>query len=457
MKTRISDDQRRTIYEMLDAGASRDAISVKAGLTPGQVSAVAAHRTMRANESRARTSALVAPASREKAFGTTKENSSVGTFAIPLGHDSSDNLISWDPSKASNPHVLVVGESGSGKTYTVSRLAIELANRGVPSIVFDYGQGFALTSEAAVLDEDNLLKKLDLGAHGISVNPLEIFSSDLLGPLTVAQRVADTFLRVYPKLGVQQHSLLRKAVLDLFSDCGIAGDDKQSWTRRAPSFKELESKIREIEKEGTSSERRAATTLASHISTIFFFDTFRRSGLTLGWSDLLQNGHQLWILKLNGLEDSVEKAVTEFLLWNLLRFFESIGPGPLRCYIVLDEAHRLAMSEGSPVERLLREGRKFGIGVILASQQPEDFTSVAYTNTATKLAFQLFDTNGRVVKQLRQRALEGMSGEKLLKAVSTLPRGSAYVVTSQSSAIVDLFSYEEARAHSAATNQRKSR
>jgi DNA helicase HerA-like ATPase len=106
---------------------------------------------------------------------------------------------------------------------------------------------------------------------------------------------------------------------------------------------------------------------------------------------------------------------------------------------------------------LLREGRKFGIGVILASQQPEDFTSVAYTNTATKLAFQLFDTNGRVVKQLRQRALEGMSADKLLKAVSTLPRGSAYVVTSQNGAIVNLFSYEEARAHSAATNQRKTR
>jgi hypothetical protein len=50
-----------------------------------------------------------------------------------------------------------------------------------------------------------------------------------------------------------------------------------------------------------------------------------------------------------------------------------------------------------------------------------------------------------------------MSADKLLKAVSTLPRGSAYVVTSQNGAIVNLFSYEEARAHSAATNQRKTR
>lgn len=454
MKTRISDDQRDTIYLMLDAGATRDAISAAVALTPGQVSAVAAHRTIRAKKS-GQGIERNSKDSKAESHGIAHQNSTGVSFSIPLGYDSSGNLVAWDPSRASNPHVMVIGESGSGKTYTVSRLAIELANRGVPSIVFDYGQGFTLTSEAEMLREDSLFRTLDLGSDGISVNPFDIFSTDLLGPLTVSQRVADTFLRVYPKLGVQQHSLLRKAVLDLFSDCGIVADDKQTWTRRAPSFKELEDKIREIEREGSGPERRAATTVASHISTIFFFNTFRSSGLSLRWSDLIDNKHQLWILKLNGLEDSVEKAVTEFLLWNLLRFFESLGTGPLRCYIVLDEAHRLAMSEGSPVERLLREGRKFGIGVVLASQQPEDFTSVAYTNTATKLAFQLFDSNGRVVRQLRQRALEGLSDDKLTKAVSVLPRGSAYVVSSQNSAIVELFSYEKARAHRLDTDQRK--
>ena len=55
--------------------------------------------------------------------------------------------------------------------------------------------------------------------------------------------------------------------------------------------------------------------------------------------------------------------MTEFLLWNLIGFIEAIGPGPLRCFVVLDEAHKLSFDRGSPVEKLLREGRKFGLGL----------------------------------------------------------------------------------------------
>ena len=37
------------------------------------------------------------------------------------------------------------------------------------------------------------------------------------------------------------------------------------------------------------------------------------------------------------------------------------------------------------MERLLRLGRKFGLGLVLASQQPEDFSPVAFANTASDL------------------------------------------------------------------------
>jgi hypothetical protein len=255
---------------------------------------------------------------------------------------------------------------------------------------------------------------------------------------------------------VQQHALLRKAVLEVFQESGILSGETRSWTRNPPPFKDLEQKILEYVQSDSTVQRRAASTLASHISTLFFFNTFRKSGIPLLWSDLIEHGNQLWILQLGALEESVERAVTEFLLWNLIRFVESMGPGKLRCFVVLDEAHRLAMTEGSPVQRILREGRKFGIGVILASQQPEDFNAVAYTNTATKLAFQLFDDSGRVVKQLRRRALEGMPAEQLAKTVSSLPRGSAYVVSSDGGAVVRLFSNEEAHAYRASAAQRKS-
>jgi DNA phosphorothioation-dependent restriction protein DptH len=455
MRSPVTNEQRQLVYEMLDRGESRSNIAAIAGLSPGQISAIAAHRTMKRKNQKAQASDSIEHQSHAPAefHNARKDNAT----AIPLGVEGhTAAIVSWDLARASNPHMLIVGESGSGKTYTVSRLVIELANRHLPSIIFDYGQGFALPSNRDALGEKINLKELDLGKNGISVNPMQIFPTDVLGPVAVAQRIADTFLRVYPKLGVQQHSLLRKAALEAFHDSGITVEDARTWTNTPPPFKDIEQKILEYMKSDSAMERRAASTLSSHISTLFFFNTFRRSGLSLLWSDLIEHGNQLWILKLGALEESVERAVTEFLLWNLIRFAESLGPGNLRCFVILDEAHRLAMTDGSPVQRILREGRKFGIGVILASQQPEDFNSVAYTNTATKLAFHLFDDSGRVVKQLRRRAQEGMSVEQLAKTMSSLPRGSAYVVSSDGGAVVRLFSNEEAQAYRASIGQRMS-
>ena len=100
---------------------------------------------------------------------------------------------------------------------------------------------------------------------------------------------------------------------------------------------------------------------------------FRPSGQKLAWTEMLAARNRVVIIQLQGLEYSLERAVTEFLLWNLIGFIEALGPGPLRCFVILDEAHKLSFNPGSPVEKLLREGRKFGLGLILASQQPEEF------------------------------------------------------------------------------------
>jgi len=342
--------------------------------------------------------------------------------------------------------MLIVGESGSGKTYTASRLVFELAERGFPSVIIDYGQGFSLVPAPVRYRETVRVLELNLGRDGISLNPMEIFPTDLLGPITVAQRVADTFVRVYPRLGVQQHSLLRNAVLEVLSESGIRSDDQQTWSRPLPPFRDLEAKVIEYTTRSDTSTRRIAGTLAPHISTLFFFNTFRKTGRSLVWSDLIRNRKNIWVLQLGGLEDSVQRAVTEFLLWNLYRYIESQGPCPLRIFVILDEAHRLAFSQGAPVERILREGRKFGMGLILASQQPEDFNSVAFGNTATKLAFQTVDTSGRVARQL-SRKLSQDNRVEVARNLSSLPRGTAYVVSSNTGSITKLFSFENGPSH----------
>lgn len=454
MKRKITSEQRALIDQLLDQGEDRHTIALRASVTPGQVSAIAAHRTMRKSVqpvSLPETTVAEANTSvgEKELAGEFDQSQSAQTAAIPLGFDqSSRKLVKWDPYAASNPHVLIVGESGSGKTYTASRLVLELAHVGLPSIVFDYGQGFSLEHAPPAFRNDIRTIELQLGRDGIAINPLEIFPIDTHGPATVAQRVADTFIRVYPRLGVQQHALLRRAVLELLSEAGIKLENPRTWTLPPPSFRDLEQKLEEYTHSDDTATRRAAASAGPHVSTVFFFNTFRKTGHALSWSDLLTRRNEIWILQLGGLEASVERAVTEFLLWSLIRYFEVLGPGPLRCFVVLDEAHKLAFGPGSPVEKILREGRKFGLGAILASQQPEDFSAVAFTNTATKVVFQIADQSGNVSRQLHRKVKNGHSYDYIAKTLGTLPRGTAYVVMANAGCITRLLSFEERKSWS---------
>jgi hypothetical protein len=65
---------------------------------------------------------------------------------------------------------------------------------------------------------------------------LQIFPSDLHRPVNVAQRVADTFARVYMRMGLQQHAVVRQAVLDVMADIGIMQDAQDSWAADLPAF-----------------------------------------------------------------------------------------------------------------------------------------------------------------------------------------------------------------------------
>jgi DNA phosphorothioation-dependent restriction protein DptH len=343
--------------------------------------------------------------------------------------------------------MLIIGGSGYGKTYTISCLTAELALQGVPSVIFDYAQGFSPSALDSNFGNKVPITWFDISRKGVTINPFNIHESDPLGPVNAAQRVADTFARVYPRLGVQQHTLLRQAAIDAFAGAGIYPEVPSSWTNEPPSFAALYKLLQASGNDPNHSQRKVAASVASHISTLFVFNTFRSEGERLDWSKLIQEGRKILVLCLNGLEYSVERAVTEFLLWSLFGRVETLGPGPLRCFVVLDEAHKLSFTPGSPVERLLREGRKFGIGVILSSQQPEDFSRVAFGNTATKVVFQVGDELGSVSRKLYKKALNLSSPTEVSELITRLPRGRAFVINGNIGSIVRITSFDDRVGH----------
>ena len=84
--------------------------------------------------------------------------------------------------------------------------------------------------------------------------------------------------------------------------------------------------------------------------------------------------------------DQVKNAVAEFLLLGLYNHLIRLPqPRRLRRMLVLDEAWRVTNSEW--LEPLMREGRAFGLGIIVATQYPNDLAEPVAGATNTKLFF----------------------------------------------------------------------
>ena len=445
MKSTLTIAQREQISDLLEAGHPRDFIAQAAGVTPGQVSALSAHRTMKAmRQVTVLSNGLASETGSPEAEEAKKRNplKEEGHDALLLGWDRTGTPVYWNPVQSVNPHVMILGESGFGKTYSTSCLIAELTRSHITSIIFDYGQGFTADSAHPTLLALAKPQQFEAARLGIHLNPFEILPSDLHGPLSVAQRIADTLGRVFPGIGIQQNAAIRDSIISLYKEAGIHSQVASSWHKPVPRFGRLRDALNENAEDPGRSDRNVFRTAASHISSLFVFDVFRGTGVSLPWTDLLRQANPV-VIQLRGLEQNLQRAITELLLWNLMGLLESIGPGPLRTIIVIDEAHRMPMGAGSAVEKLLREGRKFGAGVILASQQPEDFTPVAFSNTATKLVFQISDHSSTVAKQLFRKLRTPIAFPVLCKILTTLERGNAFAISNNEGAAIRVATFEE--------------
>ena len=160
MTKKATPAQKLRVLALLQEGLSRDAIACDVGITPAQVSAVAAHRTMgtyskskpttgnpiEADDPRTMLTDEVPELGNVSEMNVIAEDVVSATNPIWLGTDSHNESVFWNPNPdlgSPNPHVLIIGESGFGKTYATPCLVAELAQSNVPSIIFDYGQGFS--------------------------------------------------------------------------------------------------------------------------------------------------------------------------------------------------------------------------------------------------------------------------------------------------------------------------
>ena len=380
---------------------------------------------------------------------TTEEDEEETTkdHGVYVGDDADyGDAIYWNPQDAgaaTNPHLMIMGESGSGKTYAVQCLVAELAQRKVPSILFDYGQSFELQHLDPAFKKFAGIREHLIGEEGLPINPLQIFATDTQGPKSVATRVSDVFDAAY-HLGDIQRKVVIDSIRSAFDKAGISETDSTTWTKDLPTLLALQNVLEEMAANKEYSNYKNAGGVAARLMTFFMLTSFRSDIQKWSWDSLLTDAkHKVHVLQFRGLEGKTQRVLVELLLWHLFFFLKSSGQHPLRLYCVLDEAHHLSFREGGPTDYLLREARKFGLGIMFASQQPQDFSPPAFSNSASKLVFQTSDPTLKVSKLLSSKCSNYSSPEDIKEVISVLPQGRAFFIAKNRGHVVALADFKK--------------
>jgi len=344
---------------------------------------------------------------------------------ILLGMTSSGSRrIYWEfgHKELNNRHMLLFGTSGMGKTYTIQCLLYELGRYGQNSLIVDYTNGFF---DNQLEDEFRaLLRPVQhiVRRDPIPINPfrqqVEIIGggSILEGVANTAQRVSGVFAEVY-RFGDQQKSALYQAVKQ-----GIrrAGDSGMLLEDLIPCLEEL------------AKERGAIGTAAgSVISKIRPFVDQNPFGAEdpESWERLFTDPqHRCHILQLAGFLRDSARLITEFSLIDLYWFYRGRGTFDCPRVLVLDEVQNLDHREESPLAQLLREGRKFGFSLILATQimsNLEKDERDRLFNAAHKLFFRPADTEIRTYADIAAVST-GETTNVWMKRLASLRKGECY-------------------------------
>jgi Helicase HerA, central domain len=285
--------------------------------------------------------------------------------------------IDFDPERPGeelpNAHISITGETGSGKTQATKAILRDLM-RGyrLPGLILDFKDDYSTRDYT----EAEGLTVQDASFGGLPFNPLEPAvdpASGRVNPMGHVHQIGEILRRVY-RLGDQQTFHLREAIKASYDQAGLkTSAHVPPADVRWPTLDD----VRPILAAATHDA------LLGRLSPMFDLGLFTDPGdASLG--DLLDGQVVIRLSQLPG--DQVKNAVAEFLLLALYNHLIRLEqPRQLKRLLVLDEAWRVTNSER--LEPLMRESRAFGLGIIVATQYPNDLSDAVAGATATRLFF----------------------------------------------------------------------
>ena len=310
-------------------------------------------------------------------IGVEDSGGSKDPFPVHIGTSFDGASIHWAPFREAPTHlnnfsVLITGDAGSGKTQTIRVLIDAACQAGLALTIFDFKADYCDENFARPLG----IEVIDVRTNGLPFNPLQPPPGGASGaqPIEHVYEFAGILKRVFG-LGAVQGGHLRDGIIEAYKEQGI---DAREWIDPASKSWPTFSRVLDILRDKGDE---ALVTRLSLLSDLGLFGA--GSPVNASFETFLK---RRVCLKLNDLpNDEVKTALAEILIVQLHgHALRGDQPRRLTRLMVFDEAHRV--KDLKRLEQLAREGRAFGVGIVIGTQFPGDIPETMAGNLATQLS-----------------------------------------------------------------------
>lgn len=290
---------------------------------------------------------------------------------------------SWSFKNITNPHIAIVGITGAGKSFLVKTFLTRASFIwGTNAIIIDWAGEY----KDWVRQTGGKVVQLGKGSY---INLLDTAGMKPIDRIKQIMRTLEilTDIGQYP----EQRRLTELAIEQAYNDAKFRLSEK---IQRDALGKELEPPtLREVLR---ILEERAETGSyefpAELENAIYRIRRFTREGedyfaeqSTINLDELTTAG--LVCIDLSGLPDEVFRSLAGLSILQFIKEkMREEGWTPkkgLKLFVVLDEAWKIAKDDASDAVTIVREGRKYQFGLIVASQNPTDVSEAIFSNVGT--------------------------------------------------------------------------
>ncbi|RLG84103.1 MAG: hypothetical protein DRO40_02270 [Thermoprotei archaeon] len=330
-----------------------------------------------------------------------------------------------DLDKLKNRHVSIFGASGTGKSSLAKNLAIQIYKKyEIPFLIIDHHNEYIDLLEYLGKDV-NLLE-----ADKASINPLDLEGRS---PRERAIELADIIQSIYG-LGYIQRNALEEVILKTYEAHGIFDDNSSTWDKPAPTFYDVYQVLNELLEGEISDQYRLTLERLRAYLRMLLSNIFMET--KIGLQTLLTKPTVVLLASLPS--DHARALYVDTLMYKLINAMYTFRKR--EATIVIDEAHLLFKRSRSKalISRLLMESRKYGIGMIIISQQPLDLNESVILNTSIKIVFNIGEyRNLDYISKSLAGYLHSQKINVLKIAISSLPKHHAIANIENKTYLID--------------------